>query len=413
MKKDFYIRLQDRIERLGRYRNKPYRLATKLLWWVMKCCFTPAGYSSKRPIVNQVNNTVPCLTPKIALLLKGGVGDIVIGGVLSKSLKDKLGDNSQIDLFLGGAFGICKLLFKEQTFFNALYKANELDYEKYDLVIELDVYFPKVVYRDCKVIFTDGFLEDYVKTLEDFHQKFPTITRTDRVFDQMMLLELLGKNRITCLDVGNLLGIEPSTLWDIKVDSNVSETVYQKWPQLKKPFITVGRGVDGTNADPDSIRLWSVEKYNQWIALFKEKFPNVTVVQLGVSKDRCESLDVDLNLLGETTFEEVLFILKASALHLDGECGYVHLRHFLTQAKGLNVVLFGPTSPKIKGYEENVNIRNDNICSLKCCEWIAGGTWQSWCIKNGKARAECVESLTPEYVMEYSYERIKNCFPNN
>ncbi len=222
----------------------------------------------------------------------------------------------------------------------------------------------------------------------------------------MMLIEVLNKNRITCLDINDLLGITPDCIWNIAVDESLRTSIYSKWPELQKPFITIGRSVDTSNEYSDSIRLWSVEKYNEWIKIFKAHFPHITVVQLGGVKERCERLNVDLDLVGETTFDELLFILKNSSVHLDGECGYVHLRHFLTQAKGLNIVLFGPTSISIKSYTENINVRNNSSCCLNYCEWISGNSWQAKCIKNGSCRAHCIETITPEYLFSQAESKI-------
>lgn len=48
MKKHFYSRLLDRVDRLKRYKNKPYSLSIKLIWWIIKCCLTPSYWEREK-----------------------------------------------------------------------------------------------------------------------------------------------------------------------------------------------------------------------------------------------------------------------------------------------------------------------------------------------------------------------------
>lgn len=133
--------------------------------------------------------------------------------------------------------------------------------------------------------------------------------------------------------------------------------------------------------------------------IFKKQNPNIKIVQLGVSKDRCESVsNVDINLVGQTTFADVLTLLTKSILHIDGDCGMVHLRHFLCKKPSL--VLWGPTSPKLRGYPENINLRA-NVCNCEFCEWLVGERWQTHCIKTNSCHGLCMEMLSPQYAFEH------------
>ena len=408
MKKDFYIRLCDRVDRLVYLKNSPYKLAVKLLWWIIRSSFTPENYN-KKILSNEKKrgggNIIKKEKVRFAVLLKGGIGDLAIGGVLVSKLFAYFPKESQIDICLHSVV-LGKKLFNNQNFYKNIVDAETIEYRDYDAVIELDVYFPRIIYLNPNVEFIDSRVKNYISSLKSFHNTYPTITRTDRVPVRIMLMELTHKNRITCLDIDNILNISAKDLWEIYVDEKISNEIYAKWPQLKKPFITVGRSVDSTNKYSDSIRLWSVDSYNEWIDLFKKKFPEVTVVQLGISKERCESLNCDLNLLGETSFEEVLWLLKKSKLHMDGECGYVHLRHFLTNAEGKSLVLFGPTSIEIKSYPENINIRCSDSCELRYCEWMSGENWQSYCPKSQSKKALCIHSISPQDVFSQTFHEL-------
>ena len=120
-------------------------------------------------------------------------------------------------------------------------------------------------------------------------------------------------------------------------------------------------------------------------------------MQIGDKK--CIALEnTDLNLCGQTSFDELLVILNEAKLHIDGDCGMVHLRHFM-EAKP-SVVLFGPTSKKFYEYSENINI-SANVCTG--CEWVTND-WMNRCIKTDSS-ADCMNSLTAETVMN----EIKKC----
>jgi ADP-heptose:LPS heptosyltransferase len=79
--------------------------------------------------------------------------------------------------------------------------------------------------------------------------------------------------------------------------------------------------------------------------------------------------------------------------HIDGECGMVHLRHFLSAKP--SIVLFGPTKKDFYGYPENINI-SSNMCIG--CEWIHE-RWRTQCLKTGD-NAMCLQTIQPSFVIE-------------
>lgn len=122
---------------------------------------------------------------------------------------------------------------------------------------------------------------------------------------------------------------------------------------------------------------------------------------LGGDKTTYSKLNgVDIDLVGETSIAELMALLKESQVHLDGECGMVHIRHFVCQKP--SIVLFGPTSPKLKGYKENINLRNDGCCPLPMCEHILlEGQWSKMCLMNKLGtRATCIESISVRQVID-------------
>ena len=86
------------------------------------------------------------------------------------------------------------------------------------------------------------------------------------------------------MDITNKLGIDDNSNFKISIPED-GEQIYDKYPILKsEKYITIARSVDVTNRNCESTRLWSVEKYEQFVKLFKRKFPGVKVVYLGPNK---------------------------------------------------------------------------------------------------------------------------------
>lgn len=164
-------------------------------------------------------------------------------------------------------------------------------------------------------------------------------------------------------------------------------------------YITIQRGVQSGR---ESIKCWPVARYVEFVALFKKAFPEIQVVQIGAAT--CEKIDgTDSDLRGKTTFEELKALLKYSAVHVDGEGGMVHLRHFMNG--GGSVVIFGPTDARIFGYSEN-----SNVFSRPCgcaCEWMFD-EWPHSCVFSGTPEAACMKAVKPSLVFEKCREILGN-----
>ena len=130
--------------------------------------------------------------------------------------------------------------------------------------------------------------------------------------------------------------------------------------------------------------------------MLKKCFPEKKVVQLGESKERCCAIQgVDISLVGETDWEDLKVLLKNAWLHIDGECGMVHLRKILHG--GASVVLFGPTSIDFYGYDGNINISSD-VCPHWCCKLTE--TAVERCLLSGEESNRCMKTIQPYQVMD-------------
>lgn len=257
--------------------------------------------------------------------------------------------------------------------------------------------FPRVV-KFSSLLKKKSDLFEYILQLKQFEEKLTRILGDDRQLNQLLWMLGSGLNRLTALNIAGNLDIDENFTLQVP---EAGYSIFERFPNLKnKKFITISRGVDAKNSYKDSIRLWSVKKYEELIAEFKFTHPEYNIVYLGNNKASCEKIEgVDINLVGETSISELMVLLNESKIHFDGECGMVHLRHFICRKP--SIVLFGPTSPKLKGYSENINIRNGCSCPLPMCEHILlDGKWTNTCLKNTSARGACIESISVKQVMD-------------
>lgn len=342
-------------------------------------------------------------TFRFGIKLKGGLGDILIGiNYLNYIVKTLPKENIIIDVYAHRNLQLVASLLPADNFINGIYLDDAISdngNDKYDLFVVLNRY-PDVRRKDMDRIYAFcPDLIDFVHACEKWRLENIRIFNHLPVCDgeSNYISEILNKKRIQQPDIYNLFDVKESFSYELNLD----ETAINRFNQLGlKPnkFITIHRGIDDRQVK-NSVKLWPFNFYNALVKLIKEEYPSIKIVQLGINAERCPEFDgVDLNLVGKTSLEDVKVLLKNSLMHIDGEGGFVHLRHALNGGK--SVVIFGPTSPAFYGYAENLNLRG-NGCS-EPCEWIINN-WQAFCCR-GYSKVPCMYSLTPEFV----FRNIKN-----
>ena len=188
---------------------------------------------------------------------------------------------------------------------------------------------------------------------------------------------------------------------DQKVNIPLDEARKTKFDQLHlTTYITVNFG-NGDCADHSKIaKSWSKERFECLISLFKEKYSDIKVVQLG-AKNSERLAGADRYLLG-TDFRLSLYLLKYSLVHVDIEGGLVHIA---TQLGTKCIVLFGPTVREYYGYEQNINIQAGNCHNC----------WGLYSDVNRCARdlkeSECMYAITPDMVMRHLEEYMDSILP--
>lgn len=393
--KDFYTTL---LQKTNKY-NKKYGKHTiisagKIIFWGFQY-ITGCLFNKLISGINFHKKSSPD-TISIVYLLSGGVGDIVNWAVYIKKFSEKLDCKYNITLATTQPTQIIQDLLHNQSFIANIISYKDCDIHDYDLVIEFNAHLPKIVYSNTKKVEKlSKFLQNFIKILEEFEKKHPTLTNGDTTFYQQHYCLITNTNRMTVMDIDNMLDLQLNDGINLHITDN-SRKILQQYELNNAPFITIQRGIDIKSQSQENVKVWPLSHYNELISLLKSQYPNVKIVQLGSS--RCTQLEnIDINLIGKTTFSECMALLDASALHIDCECGMTHVRHFLSQKP--SVVLFGPTSVSTRGHPENINLRA-NVCNCELCEWLIGGDWQCKCIKTGTNFAPCMHAITPQMVID-------------
>ena len=384
---NYFDKLQQKIDKYkSLYSNKYRKAAIKMACWNFVQLVGLKKINQKL-IRKNINN-------KIALLLLGGIGDILIGLNYAYYLREYFKKyNIVIDIFVNNT-ELVKSLDGGTDFH--IFSNSELKNNVYLLKIRL-VRYPQIL--ENNIIYTEYSknekLINLIKIYQDFYKNnnyiFDLLPYLDGITNQYSFIN--GHKRIQQPDIANVLNITCDFIYSPKI-SNESK-ILNNLRLESGNYITINRGVDNQGEIIESTKLWSSNNFNILVNLIKSTFTNYKIVQLGASIKRCELIDnVDINLVGKTSLNELKVLLKHSALHIDGEGGMVHLRKSLQG--GVSVVIFGPTSADFYGYSDNVNI-SSSACPLTC-EWI-NNKWASYCINKNNNHI-CMKSIKPNSIFE-------------
>ena len=373
----------------ARYGSNPLKACFRFwLWNIAQLFYFPPSMHPKADDI--------C---RIGIRLKGGVGDIIVSLNYLQNLRRYFGCEFAFDIYVQDKrelFEIVQTLCREQDFVKQVFPFSKLKRE-YDLYIEMVRYVEIKFCNESKINRLYPGLHDWCQRVNDFHRANPVAYRYATYGDYVgtKLAQLHGHNRLKQADVDNTVQVKSVFQPKIVVDKH--ET-FAKFSLENKRFITIQRGVGGGDRN-DSTRLWPLEYYETLVRLIKERMPEVCVVQVGTLRNT-PICGVDTDLRGKTSFDEVMVLIREADCHVDGECGLVHLRHFLQG--GPSVVLFGPTSEQFYGYEENINLRSDACAGG--CEWITP-LYSAKCPR-GFDENMCLTKLLPEVVLEHVLETL-------
>lgn len=335
----------------------------------------------------------------IAFILNGGLGSIIIGAEYIKRFYEAFRGENKFDVYayLHPSKDVCDCVMRGANFVREYYAHCNFNTEmkkKYDVVIEV-VFFPYIHYLREGLSFSNSLREYFDKTL--------SFQKSDEMCRLFSLKENVKQNIYKWGMINNLNRFnvaDPLKLLNFSSDYSYTPNIYKEMKGVlkrfglnEKQYITIQRGTN-SGFSKESVRDWPVSYYEDLVNLLKQKYTQYTVVQLGESYENCVKIKgVDICLLGKTDLEDIKVLLKNSFLHIDGECGMVHLRKALKG--GPSVVLMGAAPKDFFGYSENINLER-----RPCAGYCHGltNTWYKKCLKWRKPM--CMYSITPSDVIK-------------
>ena len=384
-----------------KYPHRPRYCALRMVITSVHALFMSSYTGTKKLFYRK--NQVPC----IVFSISGGLGDFLLGLNLVYHVYLYLMDSPvQIKIHFHSSIvlkSFCKnmpWIAQSSTSLRSLHG---------DLLVEIRN-FPCIINMDKKKVKNYGVkLQKLISLWKNFY------IHNRKYFDYSPQLDSLGhihgqisgSKRINEGDIGGLLNMNETYKLHIPITLN-EEEVLKKYCLSGKKFITFQRGLGTFDEGTINTKLWPAKYYDKLTETIKMHFPLLITVQLGTDRLGVNNdfKYIDINLRGKTNLEELTVLLKHAALHIDCEGGLVHLRHALKG--GPSVVLFGPTSPEVYGYSENLNIRSQ-ACPTPC-EWVTND-WLTRCPRRHEKHI-CMESLTPQDVFSRMEIFLKEIYKN-
>lgn len=367
------------------YKTSKY-IYFKMFWY----CFTQILKINKNSTNTRLKKNDTLL---INIAISGGIGDILCRSVWIKEFSKILNCNYKINLFI---LDKSKLNATKSIFYKNHYISSIFYNEDYTCNCDLSILVdnvPSIKYANNEKISNYSkdlaiFLEKYINFEKEYFDFFNDNIET--YYARLILLAInTNKKLAQLLDVYNLLGIKANTSANICINPEYY-SILDSTNLKNKKYITFVYDVDCRSTLNNNVRLWPLENYKELILKIKQKYTDIKTIQIGTQRSPLIP-EIDIDLRGKTNFEELKIILKNSIIHIDGECGMVHLKHYLN---GISLVLFGQTSIEVKGYNNNINIKS-NACP-HWCEWIISN-WQTHCIR-GYKEPPCLKEIQPNIV---------------
>jgi ADP-heptose:LPS heptosyltransferase len=325
----------------------------------------------------------------IAILIAGGIGDILRQKDALLDILEKFPD-AVVDLY-GKMHRRFFLDVKSIRFIFGRYFIG-FSKNKYDIIID---YFSSdnVTSGICDLTINSlrtNALINFKKDFEYIKKQYANLFTFDSQysFQKKALERNLNFNNVVKLTAGI------KDFKKISLPLNFKEHEISKFNLNKdNKYITFQHGWGDKGYVPSRMlpatHLWETKNWTELFKKVKNMLPEYKIVQVGLASDYIPY--VDINLVGKTSFNELCSVIKYSLLHIDADCGCVHI------AKALNtksLVLFGPSSAKYVGYDENINIMS-NVC--RDCFTIS--KWFERCLRGFKTPL-CMQSISPNFVAE-------------
>lgn len=348
----------------------------------------------------------------IAFRVNGGMGTVLVRANFIQYFYNRFSNICRIDIYGHNNEEVNAGIFSNNNCYDSVFTSSKWSDElekNYNLIVILDAW-PNVI--KCQIPVESEY-EELRKIIRSW-ESFKKTDDNDRYFKWIReskpylyeFLKIRGNTILNSLDIFDDFKIGEDYIINIAMpEANKQDEVLHRYGLKPNKFITIQRGANPKLKFSDLPKLWPKNYYIELIKLIKQKLGEFKIVQIGQVTETSSALPgVDLSLLGQTNLETLKILLKNSYLHIDSECGMVHLRKAIHG--GPSVVFFGPTDPKIFGYKGNLNLRA-NVCLGGCAE--ISEHWENTCPK-GDSTPACMVMLKPLDVMVAVEEFINNGF---
>lgn len=338
--------------------------------------------------------------PVMAICVHPNLGDAIIVKKAIEQLYQVLQKKCKFDIYvIGNNASLVEAIYYDLEYINRIYANTEKCYfrKKYYLAIFSVTYIIKVDFINY------DFYSEKHKALYEYLEKIKKYEDSFRYIGAPW--QIYGVHFARCkyegFDMYTTYNRYPGfCVKDYKVNIPIKkeyEKIYQELDICGR-YITVNYGWAGRSSNSNKIhaKAWVLANYEILISMIKEKYPDIIVVQTGMS-DTPKISNADMYVFGYD-IEIVKYVLKNSDLHIDCEGGLVHLA---TQLGTKCAVMFGPTPVHYFGYKDNINIVAGNCHDCFCLEASA-----MTCLRN-LAVSPCMEVITPELVFSKISDQLR------
>ena len=333
----------------------------------------------------------------VLLHSRGGIGDCCAHRVCVQALRQKL--PNAVFYYYTDAPEAATILFEADEK-NVLLDSAKVPYRRaYDMACELCVSF-KIVYVNQKRV--AALAPEFCDTLKNSlaRQKSLSFFLSDNYLLDDALGRFLYHHRVKWLEGERYLS---ALEFDVNETGLLPECLLKRDIShygLQKPYITIHSGINASFRlhGKQPLKCWPEEKWREFVKLFKQKFPQIQVVQLG-GKNSPHFDFVDVCLVGKSPLQDLPALIENACLHIDGESGLVQLTRWL---RTKTVVLFANTDAGLFGLTKNKNLSVD-VCGK--CMWLQGPAWHTDCIL-GYPTCKNLEAISPTMVFQAVSEEL-------
>jgi len=340
---------------------------------------------------------------RVGAYVTGGVGDHIIAARFLRDLR-KTSEPFTFDIFSASP-AIAKWIFASvQGFQNCSYdSAFDSAIQHYDVALDISsiVKLRKRESNEGNDIGPSRALERSLIRISAFQNEMQPFIESSVRMDGFIAQKLQFRNVTRTTSLHHIAAIEyGGDQYPLEID----EDCVHRLGLEPKRYITVHNGFEAQFITSGARATKCYPHFDEVVALLKQKFPGVEVVQIG-STTSVPIRSVDLNLIGKTTLKEASAIIKNAVAHLDNESGMVHIASCFSVPC---CVVFGPTPADYFGYADNANVRPKSCGN---CWWITED-WMERCPRGFK-EAICTYTQSPNDVAHAMTEIVSRVIEEN